>query len=164
MAVQAPELGPGGEAEPPEDQPMTVIEDGRLATWILDSRSARQLELATTGHASRGPSSSPSPSPSNLYMAPGPHSREAMIGAIDGGFYVTEMMGMSFNSNTGDYSRGAAGFWIDKGELAYPVSEMTVAGNLLEMFPKMTPASDLTFRYGTDVPTLRVDGLTVAGL
>ena len=145
-------------------RPMTVIEDGRLATWILDSRSARQLELATTGHASRGPSSSPSPSPSNLYMAPGPHTREAMLGAIDSGFYVTEMMGMSFNSTTGDYSRGAAGFWIENGELTYPVSEMTVAGNLLEMFPQTTPASDLTFRFGTDVPTLRVDGLTVAGL
>ena len=145
-------------------QPLTVIDDGRLATWILDSRSARQLALTTTGHASRGPSSSPSPSPSNLYMTPGPDSVENLIGAIDNGFYVTEMMGMSFNSTTGDYSRGAAGFWIEGGEITYPVSEMTVAGNLLEMFPEMTPASDLSFRFGTDVPTLRVDGLTVAGL
>jgi len=141
-----------------------VIDDGRLATWILDSRSARQLELATTGNASRGPSSPPSPSPSNLYMEAGAETPDQMIGAIESGFYVTEMMGMSFNSTTGDYSRGAAGFWIDKGELAYPVSEMTVAGNLLDMYPRMTPASDLTFRYGLDVPTLRVDGLTVAGL
>ena len=97
-------------------------------------------------------------------MTPGPDSVENLIGAIDNGFYVTEMMGMSFNSTTGDYSRGAAGFWIEGGEITYPVSEMTVAGNLLEMFPEMTPASDLSFRFGTDVPTLRVDGLTVAGL
>lgn len=143
---------------------LNVIEDGRLATWILDSRSARQLEMETTGNAARGTSSPPSPSPSNFYMAAGSETPDQMIGAIDSGFYVTEMMGMSFNSTTGDYSRGAAGFWIDKGELAYPVSEMTVAGNLLDMFPQMTPASDLEFRYGLDAPTLRVDGLTVAGL
>ncbi len=143
---------------------LTVIDDGRLATWILDSRSARQLELETTGNASRGPSSAPSPSPSNFYMEAGAETPDQMIGAIESGFYVTEMMGMSFNSTTGDYSRGAAGFWIDKGELAFPVSEMTVAGNLLDMFPRMTPANDLTFRYGLDAPTLRVDGLTVAGL
>ena len=74
------------------------------------------------------------------------------------------MMGMSFNATTGDYSRGAAGFWIDGGEIAWPVSEMTVAGNLLEMFPAMTPADDLAFRYGLDAPTLRIDGMTVAGL
>jgi PmbA protein len=145
-------------------QPLTVVENGRLRSWILDSRSGRQLDLATTGHASRGPSSSPSPSPSNLYMQAGSDSRDDLIGAIDNGLYVTEMMGMSFNSNTGDYSRGAAGFWIENGELTYPVSEMTVAGNLLDMFPKMTPASDLAFRYGLDAPTLRIDGMTVAGL
>ncbi len=142
----------------------TVIDNGRLATWILDSRSARQLELSTTGNAARGPSSPPSPSPSNFYMEAGPDTPEQMIGAIDSGFYVTEMMGMSFNSTTGDYSRGAAGFWIENGELTYPVSEMTVAGNLLDMFPRMTPASNLEFRYGLDAPTLRVDGMTVAGL
>ena len=143
---------------------LAVIDNGQLASWILDSRSARQLDMATTGNAARGPSSPPAPSPSNLYMKPGDATPEAMIAAIETGFYVTEMMGMSFNSTTGDYSRGAAGFWIDKGELAYPVSEMTVAGNLLEMFPRMTPASDLEFRYGLDAPTLRVDGMTVAGL
>jgi len=141
-----------------------IVEDGRLLTWLLDSRSARQLGMETTGHAARGPSSLPTPSPSNLYMAPGRDTREALIGAVDSGFYVTEMMGMSFNPTTGDYSRGAAGFWIEKGELAYPVSEMTVAGNLIEMFPRMTPANDLELRYGIDAPTLRVDGMTMAGL
>jgi PmbA protein len=141
-----------------------VIDDGRLATWLLDSRSARQLSLATTGHAARGPSTTPQPAPSNLYMEPGAEAPETLIGTIDKGFYVTEMMGMSFKVTTGDYSRGAAGFWIEDGEIAYPVSEMTVAGNLLDLFPRMTPASDLVFRYGVDAPTLRVEGMTVAGL
>ena len=141
-----------------------VVERGKLATWLLDSRSARQLGLETTGHAVRGPSSVPAPGPSNLYMAAGAPSPEALIGDIESGFYVTEMMGMSFNPTTGDYSRGAAGFWISHGAIAWPVSEMTVAGNLVEMFAHMTPASDLSFRYGLDAPTLRVDGMTVAGL
>jgi len=141
----------------------TVIEDGHLITWLLDSRSARQLNLPTTGHAARGTSSPPAPAPTNLYMEPGDTTPEDMIGAVENGFYVTEMMGMSFNNVTGDYSRGAAGFWIENGALAYPVSGLTVAGNLLEMFPKTTPADDLAFRYGINAPTLRIDGMTVAG-
>ena len=143
---------------------LAVVEDGALASWLLDSRSARQLGLATTGHAARGPAGAPAPGPSNLYMAAGRESRESLIGGVESGFYVTEAMGMSFNSTTGDYSRGASGFWIEKGEIAHPVSEMTVAGNLLEMFPRTTPADDLEFRHGVDAPTLRVDGMTVAGL
>ncbi|MBL28569.1 MAG: modulator protein [Rhodospirillaceae bacterium] len=140
-----------------------IVEDGNLLTWLLDARSARQLNLPTTGHAARSTDSTPSPAPTNLYMEPGEDSPEALIAAIDDGFYITEMMGMSFNAVTGDYSRGAAGFWIEKGEIAYPVSGLTVAGNILQMFPKMTPANDLVFRYGINVPTLRVDGMTVAG-
>ena len=128
------------------------------------SRSARQLGLDTTGHAGRGTSAPPTPTPSNLYMEPGAETREALIGAIESGLYVTEMMGMSFNNVTGDYSRGAAGFWIENGTLAYPVSELTVAGNLKDLFPRMTPADDLEFRYGINVPTLRCDGMTVAGI
>ncbi len=145
-------------------QSRKLIDDGRLTTWLMDSRSARQLGLQSTGHASRGTSSPPSPSPSNLYMAPGAETPEALIGAIGNGFYVTEMMGMSFSGVTGDYSRGASGFWIEDGALAYPVSEVTVAGNLLDLFPRMTPADDLEFRFGVNAPTLRVDGMTVAGL
>jgi PmbA protein len=141
-----------------------LIDDGRLTTWLLDSRSARQLGLQTTGHAARGPSGPPAPSPSNLSLSPGSLTPEALIGEIDGGLYVTEMMGMSFQATTGDYSRGAAGFWIENGELAYPVSELTVAGNLLKLFPRLTPANDLVFRYGMDAPTLRIDGMTMAGL
>ena len=144
--------------------PLKIVEDGALANWLLDSRSARQLGLSPTGNAARGPAGTPSPAPSNFYMAPGSESPEALVGAIESGFYVTEMMGMSFNYVTGDYSRGASGFWIEKGEIAYPVSEMTVAGNILDMFPAAVPADDLEFRYGVDAPTLRVDGMTVAGL
>jgi PmbA protein len=97
-------------------------------------------------------------------MEAGRMSPKEMIGGILSGFYVTELMGMGVNGVTGDYSRGAAGFWIDHGEIAYPVSEVTIAGNLNDMFLNLTPASDLEFRYGTDAPTIRLDGMTVAGL
>jgi PmbA protein len=140
-----------------------LIEHGRLTTWLLDSRSARQLRLATTGHASRGTSGPPSPSPANLYLEPGSVSPEALIKEIDSGLYLTELIGMGVNGVTGDYSRGAAGFWIEHGVLGYPVSEVTVAGNLKDMFRALTPASDLEFRSGIDAPTLRIDGMTVAG-
>jgi PmbA protein len=82
---------------------------------------------------------------------------------IESGFYVTELIGFGINGITGDYSRGAAGFWIENGEIAYPVSEITVAGNLIEMFKHMSAANDLVFRYGVDAPTVRIDGMTVAG-
>lgn len=140
-----------------------IVEDGVLQTWLLDLRSARQLGLASTGHASRGTSSPPGPAATNLYLEAGERSPEALIGEIDAGFYVTEMMGMGVNGVTGDYSRGAAGFWIEKGALAYPVSEVTVAGNLKDMYLALTPADDLEFRYGINAPTVRVDGMTVAG-
>lgn len=139
------------------------IEDGVLTSWLMDLRSARQLGLQSTGHGSRGTSGPPSPSPSNLYMAAGKISREDMIAEVDRGFYVTQMMGSAVNQITGDYSRGASGFWIEKGEIAFPVNEITVAGNLKDMFKALVPASDLQFRYGIDCPTLRVDGMTIAG-
>jgi PmbA protein len=140
-----------------------IVENGVLTTWLLDTRSARQLGLTSTGHASRGAASPPSPSPSNLWLTPGALSPEALIGEIEEGFYVTEMMGMGTNLLTGDYSRGAAGFWIRRGKLEHAVSEMTVAGNLKEMFLKMTAANDLVFKTGVDAPTVRIDGMTVAG-
>jgi len=140
-----------------------IVADGVLTTWILDLRSARQLGLASTGHAGRGTSSPPSPTTTNLFLAPGSLSREALIGGIDQGFYVTELIGFGVNGITGDYSRGAAGFWIENGTLGYPVNEVTIAGNLKDIFLNLTPADDLTFRYGTDAPTLRIDGLTIAG-
>ena len=139
-------------------RPLTLIEDGMLTSWLLDLRSARQLGLVSTGHGGRG-----GPGPSNLYLAAGALSPTALMADIKEGLYVTELIGSAVNGLTGDYSRGAAGFMIRDGQLAEPVAEITVAGNLLDMFPHMTPASDLVFRRGVDAPTVRIDGLTVAG-
>jgi PmbA protein len=143
---------------------MALIEDGVLKTWILDSATARELGLTTTGHASRGASSTPSPSPTNLHMEPGKLSPEELIKDIDEGFYVTELIGSGANMVTGDYSRGAGGFWIEKGQRTYPVSEVTIAGHMSDIFRTATPANNLQFRYGTNVPTLRIEGLTIAGV
>ena len=145
------------------NRPMNLVEDGVLKTWILDSASARQLKLTSTGHAARGTGGPPSPSTSNLYLVPGPLSPAALIADIAQGFYVTELIGMGVNGVTGDYSRGASGFWIENGQIAFPVNEVTIAGNLNAMFAAMTPANDLVFRYGTNAPTLRVEGMTIAG-
>jgi PmbA protein len=140
-----------------------IVSDGILTTWFLDLRAARQLKLRSTGHAARGTTSPPGPAPTNLYLAPGTASRADLIRDVGRGLYVDEFIGMGVNGVTGDYSRGCSGFWIENGELAYPVSEITVAGNLKDMFLAMTPADDLTFKYGTNAPTLRIDGLTIAG-
>jgi PmbA protein len=140
-----------------------LIEDGVLTTWLLDSRSARQLGLRSTGHAARGTGGPPSPSATNLYLAAGKLTPAELMADIKLGLYVNELIGMGVNGITGDYSRGAAGYMIRNGVLAEPVAEITIAGNLLEMFANLTPANDLQFRRGTDAPTVRVDGLTVAG-
>ncbi len=145
------------------NQKRNLIEDGKLTTWFLDLRSSRQLNLETTGHASRGTGSPPGPSATNLYLEAGKTNVAGLISDIKSGFYVTELIGFGVNGLTGDYSRGAAGYWIENGEIAYPVSEVTIAGNLKEMFLNLTPANDLVFRYGVDSPTIRVDGMTVAG-
>jgi PmbA protein len=140
-----------------------LVENGVLTTWLLDLRSARQLGLKSTGHASRGASGNPSPSPANVVLAPGRITREQMIRDVGTGFLVTELMGMGVNGVTGDYSRGASGFWIENGEIAYPVSEVTIAGNLKDMFLNMAPADDLERKYGIDAPSVRIDGMTLAG-
>jgi len=140
-----------------------LIENGVLTTWLLDLRSARQLRLQTTGHAARGTASPPSPAATNVWLEPGAVSPRELMADIKMGFYVTELMGMGVNGITGDYSRGAAGFWIENGETAFPVSELTIAGNLNEMFARLSAASDLEFRTGSDAPTLRIDDMTVAG-
>jgi PmbA protein len=140
-----------------------LIEDGVLTTWLLDSRSARQLGLASTGHAARGTSGPPSPSATNLYLAAGAVSPSELMADIKLGLYITEMIGMGVSGLTGDYSRGAAGFMIRDGVLAEPVAEITVAANLIDMFASLTPANDLRFRRGTDSPTVRVEGMTLAG-
>ena len=140
-----------------------LVDAGVLTTWLLDCASARQLGLETTGHAARGVTSPPSPSPSNAYVEAGEVSPDQLMSDIEQGVYVIEMLGMGINYVTGDYSRGAAGFWIQDGALAWPVSEITIAGNLVDMFQQLRPADDLEFRYGIDAPTLRIDGMTVAG-
>jgi len=144
-------------------QRRNVIDNGKLTTWFLDLRSARQLGLQSTGHAGRGVSSPPSPGASNLYLEAGAQSVAELIKDIKAGFYVTELIGMGVNTVTGDYSRGASGFWIENGEITHAVSEVTVAGHLSEMFKSLTPANDLEFLYGVDAPTVRIEGMTLAG-
>ncbi|HEY0182265.1 MAG TPA: TldD/PmbA family protein [Rhodopila sp.] len=150
-----------GEGTP--TRPQALVLDGILTTWVLDSRSARQLGMTSTGHAARGTGGPPSPSTTNLYLAAGTMTPQALMADIKLGIYVTELIGSGVNGVTGDYSRGAAGFMIRDGALAEPVAEVTVAGNLIEMFAHMTAASDLVFRRGTDAPTVRIDGMTMAG-
>ena len=143
--------------------PSDLIDDGVLTTWLLDSASARQLGLRPTGHAARGGSGAPGAGTSNLYLAAGSLHPEALIGDIKLGIYVTELIGQGVNGVTGDYSRGASGYAIRDGKLAEPVAEVTVAGNLTDMFLNLSAADDLVFRRAMDVPTLRIEGMTVAG-
>jgi PmbA protein len=140
-----------------------LVEDGVLTTWLLDTSSARQLGLKTTGHAQRGTGGPPGPGTSNLFLRPGNLSPAELMSDIKEGLYVNELIGMGVNGVTGDYSRGAAGFMIRDGALAEPVAEITIAGRLQDMFMHLIPANDLRFRRGTDAPTIRVEGLTLAG-
>ena len=140
-----------------------IVEDGKLSSWLLDTYTANKMGLKTTGHAKRGISSIPYPGSSNLYMEGGISSPEDLISDIKDGLYVTDTFGMGINETTGDYSQGAAGFWIENGVIAYPVSEITVAGNLLDMFKSLTPADDLEFRYPINCPSVRIEGMTIAG-
>ncbi|MEZ5648134.1 MAG: TldD/PmbA family protein [Alphaproteobacteria bacterium] len=140
-----------------------LIEDGILKTWVLDLRNARQLGLSSTGHASRGTSGPPSPSTTNLWIEAGTVTVDELIADIDEGLFVTSLFGQGVNLITGDYSRGASGFRIVKGKLAEPVKEATVAGNLKDMYLTLRPAKDLEWRSGSDAPTVRIDGMTVAG-
>ncbi len=150
-----------GEGVPTQDR--NLVEDGVVTTWLLDSRTARQLGMVTTGHAARGTSGPPSPGATNLYLRPGGLTPAALMADIKEGLYVTELMGTAVSILTGDYSRGASGYMIRDGVLAEPVAEITIAGTLQHIFAHMVPASDLRLRRGTDAPTIRVDGLTVAG-
>jgi len=151
------------DAEGLPTSPRALIEDGRLESWLLDLASAHQLGLASTGHAVRGTSSPPHPAPSNLYLSPGAVSPAALMADIGEGLLVSELIGAGVSTLTGDYSRGAAGFMIRRGAIAEPVAEITIAGNLAEMFATLAAADDLQFRRGTDAPTVRVEGLTMAG-
>ena len=151
------------DAEGVSAEPLAIIENGVLASWVLDTASARELGLETTGHAQRGAGSTPSPGVTNLTLMPGGISPEDLVRDVGDGLYVTELIGRGANLVTGDYSRGAAGFWIENGELAYPVSEITIAGTLPEIFRAMVPANDLVYRRAVNAPTVAVEGMTIAG-
>ena len=150
-----------GEGLPVQKQAM--VEDGVLKSWFLDIASAAKLGLTPNGQAARGMGSAPSPGSSNFYLENGDISLDDLIADIDEGFLVTEMMGSSVDMITGDYSRGAAGFWISGGKVGHPVSEATIAGNLKDMFMAITRANDIDMRKSTAAPSLRIDGMMVAG-
>ncbi len=143
--------------------PQTLIENGVLKTWVLDLATARALGMASTANAARGTSAAPSPSATNVALTQGDQTRDALISEMGTGLLVTGLIGSSINPNTGDYSRGASGFWVENGEIKYPVNECTIAGNLLEMFMNMTPANDARLHLSRVVPSLRIEGLTLAG-
>ncbi len=150
-----------GEGLPTERR--AIIDRGILTGWLMDSASARQLGLEPTGHASRGTSGAPGAGVTNVHMEPGTAGPGELMADVKRGLYVTELIGMGVNSVTGDYSRGASGFLIENGAVMQAVSEITIAGNLKDMFRNLVPANDLSFRYAMNVPTLRIDGLTIAG-
>lgn len=141
----------------------SLIEDGVLTQWFLNSAQARQLELETNGRATRGASGPPGSGPTNLWLKPGPDDQAAMLRATGEGLLVTDMFGPQVNPNTGDYSVGCSGFWFENGARAFPVSEITIAGNLLAMFAAARPANDLEFRGAINAPSLLLGELTVAG-
>jgi PmbA protein len=141
----------------------TIIDKGVLTGWLMDAASARQLGLEPTGHAARGVSGAPGVGSSNMHMEPGTLAPGELMADIKLGFYVTDLIGMGVNGLTGDYSRGASGLMICDGVIAGAVSEVTIAGNLKTMFAELVPANDLIFRQGTNAPTVRVDGMMIAG-
>lgn len=144
-------------------RPRSLVEDGRIFGWMTNAASARQLDCPMTGHASRGGGGSPGVSAANVYMEPGSSTPDELMADIAEGLYVTGLFGQGVNGVTGDYSRGANGFRIVDGRIAGAVSEITVAGNLIDMFRRLVPANDLEFHHAVDAPTLRIDGMTVAG-
>ena len=143
--------------------PRTLVEDGVLQGWTLDLANARKLGMESTASAARGAGSGPSPSATNLALTPGTQTREDLIRDMGTGLLITSMIGSTINPNTGDYSRGASGFWIENGEITYPVNECTVAGNLHDMLRGMTAANDARAHLSRVVPSLLVEGLTLAG-
>ncbi|SDW89378.1 TldD/PmbA family protein [Roseicitreum antarcticum] len=140
-----------------------LVHEGTLTGWILDLSSARKLGLESTGNAARGPSSPPSPSTSNILLTQGTASRADLLADMGTGLLVTSLIGSSISATTGDYSRGASGFWVENGQIAYPVNECTIAGNLRDMLKTLIPANDARLHLSTVVPSLLVEGLTIAG-
>lgn len=142
---------------------MAIIEDGVLKTWLLNVASARQLGLRSTGHASRGLAGPSGVGPGNLTFQPGERDLDGLMNDAGAGLMVTSMFGPSLNANTGDWSAGVSGFWFENGEIAYPVTEITVAGNLIEIYGRLMPGSDLELHGAANAPSLLVDGLAIAG-
>ena len=140
-----------------------IIADGVLTTWLLNSASARQLGMQTSGHASRGLAGPPGVGTANLTVQPGERDLDGLMQDAGTGLLVTMMFGPSLNSNTGDWSIGVSGFWFERGEIAYPVAEITVAGNLIEVFGRLIPGSDLEFRGSTNAPSILIPDLAIAG-
>lgn len=143
--------------------PRAIIDQGVLTTWLLNCASARQLKLETTGHASRGLAGAPGVGPHNLTLQPGNETPDALRRAVGAGLWVTSMFGPSLNANTGDWSVGVSGFWFENGEIAYPVNEITVAANLIDLYQRLVPASDLEIRGASNAPSLLIDALAIAG-
>ncbi len=143
-------------------QRLTMIEDGVLKHWFLSTSTANELGLKTNGRGVRG-GTAVNPASTNLALEPGDISPEDLIRSVGTGFYVTELIGQGVNMVTGEYSRGASGYWIENGELTFPVSEVTIASNLVDMFLRITPASDIDRSFGVAAPTLAIEGMTLAG-
>jgi PmbA protein len=141
---------------------LTMVEDGVLRHWFLSTSAARELGLATNGRGSRS-GTSVSPSSTNFAIEPGSSSPEDLVSSLKSGFYVTEVFGQGVDMLTGEYSRGASGFWIEDGKLSHPVSEVTIASNLKDMFMRMVPANDIDRNFSTAAPTLLIEGMTLAG-
>jgi len=142
---------------------LDIVRDGVLQQWILDLASARQLGLRSNARAARGLNAPPSPAATNFHIANGAQTFEQLVASTRRGMLVTELIGMGVNMVTGDYSRGASGLWIENGEIAYPVSEVTIAGNLKDIFARLVAADDLEFRASHSAPSLLVEGMTIAG-
>jgi PmbA protein len=151
------------DAEGLPTQKRALVENGRLTTWILDLGAARRLGLQSTGHAARSPGGTPSPSVTNIALTQGTATRADLLRDMGTGLLVTSMIGSTINPNTGDYSRGASGFWVEGGEIAYPVNECTIAGNLRDMLRRIVPANDARPHLTRVVPSLLVEGMTLAG-
>ena len=140
-----------------------IVEDGVLMGWTLDLATGRKLGMPSTANAARGVSSPPSPSTSNIDLTPGDMTRADLIAQMGTGLYVTSMIGSTINPTTGDYSRGAAGFWVENGQISHPVNECTIAGNLRDMLLRIIPANDARAHLSTRVPSLLIEGMTLAG-
>ena len=140
-----------------------IIADGTLTGWVLDLSTGRRLGLESTANASRGTAAPPSPATTNVTLSPGRHSRADLLRDMGTGLVVTSLIGSAINPTTGDYSRGAAGFWVEGGEIVHAVNECTIAGNLRDMLMRIVPANDALPHLSLRVPSLLVDGLTLAG-